>query len=108
MTLNGTPLFGKPDLVFKERSSGNILILELKYTNAEIPLDGWPNLRAQLWAYSQIDEWKDAPEIHLAAEIWAGSIHTPTIKASMSWESRDSNLIADNEQLFRLYGGHIG
>jgi len=25
---------------------------------ADIPSDGWPNLRAQLWAYGQIDDWK--------------------------------------------------
>lgn len=108
LTLDEKPLYGKPDLVFKERSSGNILILEIKHTYAKIPLNGWPNLSAQLWAYSQIDEWKDAPEIHLAAEIWSGPTHSPSRKATISWEFSDSSLIADNEQLFRLYGGHIG
>jgi hypothetical protein len=49
-------MFGKPDLVFREKRSGRILIVEIKATEADIYADGWPNLRAQLWAYSKIDQ----------------------------------------------------
>lgn len=32
-----------------------LTIIERKSSHAEIPLDGWPDLRAQLWCCAQID-----------------------------------------------------
>lgn len=78
LTVNGKPLWGKPDLVFK-RDLGNgrfdIFIVEIKTTF--VPNDyylppgrGWPNMRAQLWCYAWIDEWKDAQNIYLMGNMF--------------------------------------
>lgn len=38
-----TLVTGVPDLVFRERRSGKVLIVELKVSNASLPSDGWLN-----------------------------------------------------------------
>jgi UDP-N-acetylglucosamine 2-epimerase (non-hydrolysing) len=38
-------------------------IVEIKASHKDIPANGWPNLRVQLWCYAHIDQWADAPEI---------------------------------------------
>ena len=48
LQIHGLPLRGKPDVVFRHKQSGELLILELKASRAAVPLGGWPNLRAQL------------------------------------------------------------
>lgn len=104
LTVNGQPLSGKPDLVFKERSSGRILIVEIKASYRTIPLDGWPNLRAQLWAYSQIDKWREAP-IVLVGEVWWYSYMSekPLLRGRLRWSSADLEFNARNSELFELY-----
>src|SRR5690606_785060 len=69
LLVNGQALRGKPDLVFREKKANRVVIVDIKISNAFIPSDGWPNARAQLWAYSKAD-WR-ASEIILAAEVWA-------------------------------------
>jgi hypothetical protein len=68
--VNARPLRGKPDLIFLNTQKNEVLIVERKFTRAEIPKNGWPNVRAQLWAYAQIDDLKKYNKIHLRAEVW--------------------------------------
>jgi hypothetical protein len=46
LTIGGESLLGVPDLVFRERRTNRIAIVELKVSPAQLPSDGWPNLRA--------------------------------------------------------------
>lgn len=89
LTVNGAPLLGLPDLVFKERKTDRILIVELKVSPAILPSDGWPNLRAQLWAYSRIAKWAKAPEVLLAGEVWSGEHSEPCLRRTYFWRARD-------------------
>lgn len=105
LTVGGTPLQAAPDFVFREKSSGRVVIVEIKASNREIPSDGWPNLRAQLWAYAHIDEWRDAPEVILVAEVWGFTSDKIVLRGVRRWTSKDDQLNRDNIQLFALYGG---
>ena len=102
LEVDGSPMFGKPDLVFREKRSGRILIVEIKATEADIYADGWPNLRAQLWAYSKIDQWKDVNEVILVGEIWGyrGGIRR---RATLRWIKGDAVFERENAELFDLY-----
>jgi hypothetical protein len=100
LTIHGRPIFGKPDLVFQERSTKRILIIEIKISEAAIPDGGWPNLRAQLWAYSKIDVWADTPDMLLIGEVW-GFERGLRLRRSQRWQPQA--LEAQNGELFDLY-----
>jgi hypothetical protein len=108
LTLKGQPLRGRPDLVFRN-GSGDIAIVERKVTRArEVPLQGWPNLRAQLWCYSLIDRWKDAREVYLFGEIWQWVGGEPQLDdAYPRWRRSNSKLQRECEELFRIWGGRV-
>jgi len=105
LTLNGESLWGAPDLVYQNRDTRELLIVERKASDKPIPADGWPNLRAQLWAYSHIDEFKDAPVITLIGEIWDLVDGKLARRAVLRWSQDDKEFDAENMELFSLYGG---
>ncbi len=105
LTVQGVPLRGVPDLVFRERGSGRVLLVELKASNRVIPTDGWPNLRAQLWAYRHIDDWVDAPDIALIGEVWGFTADRIFLRRTVRWTANDREFDAQNRELFELYGG---
>lgn len=105
LTLNGQPLWGVPDLVYQHKTSGECLIIERKASDKPIPRNGWPNLKAQLWAYSHIDVFKDAPTITLVGEIWDIVEGQPTRRAVLRWSQTDKKFNDENLELFSLYGG---
>lgn len=107
LTVDGVPLRGIPDLVFRERKTGRILIVELKVSSAELPSDGWPNLRAQLWAYARIQRWVTAPEILLAGEVWSHDSSSPRRRQTYFWRSDDPLLNEECLELFISYGGVV-
>jgi len=107
LTIDGKPLRGVPDLVFRERRTNRILIVELKVSEAQLWADGWPNLRAQLWAYSRIDRWANAPEILLAGEVWAPRRPEPLRRRTWLWNTADETLQTENRELFEAYGGAV-
>lgn len=107
LTVGGAPLRAAPDFVFKEKATGRVVIVEIKASNREIPSDGWPNLRAQLWAYAHIDDWRDAPEIILVAEVWGFTSEKIVLRGTRRWKSNDDQLNRENIELFALYGGDI-
>jgi hypothetical protein len=100
-------LWGAPDLVFRNIETSEVLIIERKASNRDIPSDGWPNLRAQLWAYSLSDEWLDAPKVTLVGEVWGYSDLRPApyLRSTLRWSRQDAELGAQNKELFKLYSG---
>ena len=58
LAINREPTRGRPDVVIRHRTSNVLTIIERKSTHAEIPLDGWPDLRAQLRCYAQFAQYK--------------------------------------------------
>lgn len=107
LTVNGILLRGVPDLVFRERKTNRILIVELKVSSADLPSDGWPNLRAQLWAYARIERWATAPEILLAGEVWSHHSSVPLRRKTYFWRSDDPLLNEECTELFVAYGGTV-
>ena len=100
---------GDPDLVFQNENDGGIVIVERKTSHREIPSDGWPNLRAQLWAYGKIDEYAGTPGITLVGEVWGYAIgmHDGVIRkrASLMWRADDPVFEGANRNLFEVYIG---
>ena len=101
----GTPLAASPDYIFRRADpsgSSTYLVVEIKHTSAPIPRDLWPNVRAQLWAYGQIDDFSDATEVILVAEVWSGD-KVPGLRRSVSWRRTDNSLAPECIKLFTLY-----
>ncbi len=72
LVVDDEPIKASPDVVIQNPKSGEVLIVERKATpllHKYIPRNGWPNLLAELWCYSHIDEWADAPEVFLVTQI---------------------------------------
>lgn len=102
LSISGKAICGSPDLVFRYKNERRIRILELKATSVPIiPSDGSPNLRAQLWAYSQIDRWADAKSIDLVAEIW--DAHGLKVRKVIGWRTDDEKFQSENRELWEIY-----
>ena len=104
LRVGGQSLRARPDYAFRETGSRRVLIVEIKASNRDIPSDGWPNLRAQLWCYSQIDDWVVAPEVLLTAEYWGFNAYGIFPRGAQVWRRGDGQFEAQNRELFRLYG----
>jgi hypothetical protein len=101
LLVDGQALRGKPDLVFREKKKRNrVVIVEIKISNASVPSDGWPSLRAQLWAYSKA--YEDASEILLVGEIWAKEARLRR-RRTLVWNASDSTLDRECSELFDIY-----
>ena len=106
LTLDGKPLFGIPDVVFREKRAGHIVIMERKVTRSTP--NEWPNLKVQLWCYGKIDNWRAAPDVLLL-----GSIYHPDkydMKHSVPvgpWARSDKAFDAQCRELFELFGGQV-
>lgn len=107
LTVNGLPLWGIPDLIFRNIKSDKFLIIERKASNREIPSNAWPNIPAQLWAYSKIDQLSEVKEIILVSEIW-GNVNSHLVRRKVfRWSNLDSDFSRKNAELFQIYGGEI-
>ena len=109
LAINGRPLWGLPDLVLRNVRTREIMIIERKTVGESVivPSDGWPNLRAQLWAYGHIDKYQNAPRIILIGEIWwrrneFGMIYIRPSKI-IRWDFGDRSFYDQNARLFELY-----
>ena len=104
MRVNGSSMYGKPDYVFMNKKTLTALIVEVKTSDAETPADGWPNLRAQLWAYGQIDAiCAEAVNIILIGEIWTSNNGVVGRRKTYSWDMSDGHFFRENEALFQCY-----
>lgn len=67
LTVRNRPIFGCPDLVYARGNQR--IIVEIKWSMRVIPWNLWPNVWAQLWAYSRIPEFASA-NISVVGEVW--------------------------------------
>lgn len=105
LKFNGNPLWGAPDLVYRNNTTDELIIVERKATDKPIPVNGWPNLKAQLWAYSHIDDFKNAPLITLIGEIWGMVDGRLKRRAVLRWSKIDKVFDSENLELLIRYGG---
>ena len=103
LQVNGKPIWGAPDLIFRRKYDGAVLIVERKASNRDIPCDGWPNLRAQLWSYAHIDDLVDASEIILVGEVWGFDRNRTFLRKVLRWDIKDHNFYGPNAELFEKY-----
>lgn len=97
-------MYGAPDYVFINKKTETALIVEVKVSSAELPSDGWPNLRAQLWAYGYIDVIQQVKNIILIGEVWVRiDGNTVRRRRTYRWSLDDPQFCKENEQLFALY-----
>jgi hypothetical protein len=113
LTVDGEPLRCRPDAVMRHEPTGEIVIVERKSTTrfeCQIPPDSWPNIRAQLWCYSWIDDWANVASVTLIDDIWRRNWRsewfTPP-KTRRCWQRSDLVLRGECEDLFCLYGGQF-
>ena len=108
LTINGNPLYGKPDYVLFNKKMETALIVEVKTSEAYLPPDSWPNVRAQLWAYGHLDfVIERATHIVLIAEVWVCvDEHTVGRRRTYRWDMSDTQFCKDNKELFDCYQQH--
>ena len=118
-------LYGKPDIVFRNKQNNDRIIIELKSSTGiyvDIPEDGWINMKCQLWSYSYIDEFKDSNNIFLVGDIHRVYYHENQIifshEKSPSWWFKKNGVINFSEsgvkefhnqcvEIFKIYGGRL-
>ena len=121
LQLSGNSVSGRPDVVLRHVSSGAIWIIERKFTQVplkQIPTNGWPNLQLQLWGYSWLDEWADAPEVYLSGQIWripflhaqirrSGGLMPPwtTWDVATWWKRSDPEFDRSSRTAWKIAGG---
>ena len=101
LQVDGRAMYGVPDIVYRNRKTGEIMIVEIKASNAEVPKDGWPNLWAQLWRYAQIDQWREASKITLVAQVWAPS--ATALRKTLIWGNDSEGFQEGCRNLFDAY-----
>ena len=70
LSVNGRPLRASPDLVFVNAAKDESVIVEIKFTNKPLPSNFWPDIWAQLWAYSKIPHLATSSKISVVGEVW--------------------------------------
>lgn len=70
LLIAGKPMRVSPDLVYRNRETREIFIVEIKNTWMNVPSNLWPNIWAQLWVYAQIPEVLEAPKVTIVGEVW--------------------------------------
>jgi hypothetical protein len=107
LRVGGIPLQCKPDAVVRNKHDGTVLIIERKTTRRHahgIPTEGWPNVEAQLWCYSWIDEYVDAPEVLMYGQYWRNG---KMLNANFLWKRSDPVHHISCRAWFVRYGGTI-
>jgi len=114
LRLNGVPLQAVPDLVFQHKHTGHIIILEVKFSMANIPANLWPNIWAQLWVYSKIPQFSSAPYLTCVGEIWgenargwakdnlASSVY---LRSTVRRNPRDASFDKFFMHMFKIFNG---
>lgn len=124
LQVEGKPLTGTPDVVLQNCATDEFLIIERKFTRIppeRVPDAGWPNLRAQLWAYSWMDDWRDAHEVYLIGQIWCLPPRLPpqdrrrrapkTLEMHLNvcprWRRSTKGFDEPWSEFFQIYGGTV-
>lgn len=116
LKVDGQPVRCRPDIVFFNYTSRELLIVERKVavtSAASIPSSCYPNVLAQLWVYSHMNlemaGWPLAKKVLLGAELWSNSrFESPDDgrKSYWIWTKGDS-VFKPVQELFKLYGGLV-
>jgi hypothetical protein len=105
LTLNGRPLFGVPDVVFRHKPTNQIVIIERKVTYAR-PAE-WPNLKVQLWCYGRIDKWRTARKVLLRGHVYPPQYEFNYATPVGQWHRDHETFDTECRQLFESYGGKV-
>lgn len=70
LMVRGWPLRASPDLIYLNRRTSAIVIVEIKHSRLFIPANLWPNVWAQLWCYSKIGLALSASKVTVIGEVW--------------------------------------
>jgi hypothetical protein len=112
LKIEGISLRCVPDLVMVNKETDTVLIVERKTTHVPEPLlpeNGWPNVEAQLWCYSYIDDWEDAREVLLIGQLWhrfRGGVQL--CHSHPTWKRSDKTHDDRCRYWFERYGGQVG
>lgn len=125
LTYRDCVLYGKPDMVYRNRTNNDRIIIELKSTsgiNVDIPEDGWINMKCQLWSYSFIDKFQDSNNIFLVGDIHRvyfseNQIISGHHKSPSWWFKKNGKINLEEKgineffnqckEVFKIYGGKI-
>jgi hypothetical protein len=114
LRVGGIPMRCRPDLVLRHQATSAYMIVELKVSalptrswsrrdgsvRAFDP-DGYPNNRAQLWAYSKIDDYKDMHPLFLVLQF--RDPQTLQLKHTKVWACPDPLLEQEARGYFEQY-----
>lgn len=118
LTKENKPLRGCPDLVIESIDEKSIIIVEQKLKTdyldfPKIPDHTWPNVRAQLWAYSWITDWDHLPDnnvIMIAEYFWRPNPNAgdPVYLGCRGvWKRSDQEFNRESMDYFERFGGKI-
>jgi hypothetical protein len=110
LLINGNPMHCSPDLILRHKSKNQVLIIERKTTFVpvpKIPVNGWPNVQAQLWAYAWMDCVLDADEVILVGQLWHHQRNKTLIMCHSHpiWKRNDKEFHKKCVSWFNLFGG---
>lgn len=110
LPVRNRPLRVSPDLIYRNRNTGEVVIVEVKLSRQSLPPNLWPNVWAQLWCYANIPLVEKAPRITVIAEIW-GELYDygrqkVCLRASVRRDPREPAYDRFFRALFDIYRGH--
>jgi hypothetical protein len=109
LLIDNMPMKCVPDVVLRHAQSNSFLVIERKTTAKDsVPRNGWPNVEAQLWCYSHIDDFKEASNVLLVSQLWTRirgglslhSYHPSWLRGNPLHEARCTYWLTE-------YGGHV-
>jgi hypothetical protein len=111
LSVHGEPLRVSPDLVYVNTRSGDVIVVEIKFSRNAITTNLWPNVWAQLWIYAHIPAAIAAPRVTVIGEIW-GEWFAPRkrlravgLRASVRRDPREHSYDRFFRALFDIYRG---
>jgi hypothetical protein len=113
LQIEGKPIKCKPDIVLERKSTNEILIIEIKCTETKnkIPTSAWPNVQAQLWCYSWIDDWVNSNVILMADIRRIDKINFTKQQIHHTraprWRRDESEFNELWSLMFKIYGGDV-
>ncbi|WP_434404604.1 hypothetical protein [Sphingobium sp. DN12] len=109
LLIGGKPMRVSPDLVYRNRESGEVFIVEIKNTWMNVPSNLWPNIWAQLWVYAQIPEVLAAPKVTVVGEVWGERFSRKqkmvSLRACVKRDPRQPKFDRFFRELFKIYSG---
>ncbi|WP_133062286.1 hypothetical protein [Paraburkholderia hospita] len=119
LCVGNVPLRASPDLLFLNRVTGEVIVVEIKSSEMEIPSNLWPNIWGQLWCYAQIPFVREASRVTVVGEVWgerwiresqrARSTYPHLfMRASVRRDPRAKAFDQFFRELFKLYAGGGG